>query len=154
MARGLNKVMLIGNLGGDPDIRYTTQGDAVANFSLATAEQWQKDGEKHSRTTWHKIVAWRKLAEIIGEWCKKGQQIYVEGKLTVEEWEKDGIKRQTTKIVIDQMIMLGGGDRDAQPRQEPQEPERLGGDFSGGREQQGFGGGFEGQQIPDDDIPF
>ena len=116
MSRGLNKVQLIGHLGGDPDIKYTQSGTPVANVSLATTEQWTKDGEKQTRTTWHKIVAWRKLAEIVGEYCKKGQLIYVEGKLQTDEWEKDGQKHYTTKVVIDQMIMLGGGDRDRSDR--------------------------------------
>jgi len=152
MSRGLNKVQLIGHLGGDPEIRYTTSGAAVANFSLATTEQWTRDGEKQSKTEWHKIVAWRKLAEIIGEWCKKGQQVYIEGKLTTEKWQnKEGQDVYSTKIVADQMIMLSGGDRDAQPHQESQEPQSQDGDFSGdGGEQRGF----DGQQVPDDDIPF
>ena len=151
MSRGLNKVQLIGHLGGDPDIKYTQQGAAVANFSLATTEQWQKDGEKQSRTTWHKIVAWRKLAEVVGEWLKKGQLIYVEGKLQTDEWEKDGQKHYATKVVIDQMIMLGGGDRDGQDRTRPEPRDQDSGHDQGTPEQMGFGGPAD---DIDSDIPF
>jgi single-strand DNA-binding protein len=105
---GLNKAILIGNLGRDPEIRYTPSGLAVANFSLATTENWTKDGQKESRTEWHRIVAFGRLAEICGEYLAKGKQIYIEGKIQTREWEdKDGNKRFTTEIVAGQMQMLG-----------------------------------------------
>jgi single-strand DNA-binding protein len=108
---GLNKAILIGNLGKDPEIRYTPGGMAVANFSLATTENWTKDGQRESRTEWHRIVAFGRLAEICGEYLSKGKQIYVEGKIQTREWEdKDGNKRYTTEIVANQMQMLGTRD--------------------------------------------
>ena len=153
MARGLNKVQLIGRLGGDPDIKYTQQGTPVANFSMATTEQWTREGEKQSRTTWHKIVAWRKLAEIVGQYVHKGDMLYVEGKLQTDQWEKDGQRHYTTKVVIDQMIMLGsrGGDPDGHdpnryPTDQGNEPESQGGP-------NGPPATADGQEV-DDDIPF
>ncbi len=108
---GLNKALLIGHLGKDPEIRYTPSGMAVANFSLATTENWTKDGQRESRTEWHRIVAFGRLAEICGEYLSKGKQIYVEGKIQTREWEdKDGNKRYTTEIVANQMQMLGTRD--------------------------------------------
>jgi single-strand DNA-binding protein len=108
---GLNKVILIGNLGKDPEIRYTPSGLAVANFSLATSETWVKEGQRESRTEWHRVVAFGKLAEICGEYLSKGKQIYIEGKIRTEEWEdKEGNKRFTTKIIADQMLMMGSRD--------------------------------------------
>jgi len=109
-SRSLNKVMLIGNLGKDPEIRFIPSGTAVANFSVATTESWTgKDGNKEEKTEWHKIVAWGKLAEIINQYLSKGRQVYLEGRLQTREWEdRDGNKRWTTEIVANQMIMLGG----------------------------------------------
>ncbi len=106
---GLNKVILIGNLGRDPELRYTANGQAVANFTLATTESFSKrDGGRDERTEWHRIVAWGKLAEICGEYLAKGRQIYVEGRIQTREWEdKDGNKRWTTEIVARNMQMLG-----------------------------------------------
>ena len=106
---GLNKVILIGNLGRDPELRYTKDGHAVANFTLATTESIPKqDGGREDRTEWHRIVAWRKLAEICGEYLSKGKQIYLEGRIQTREWEdKDGNKRWTTEIVARNMQMLG-----------------------------------------------
>ncbi len=110
MSRSLNKVMLIGNLGKDPELKYTPSGVAVATFSIATSEQWKdQDGNAQERTEWHNIVAWRKLAEIVGEYLKKGKKVYVEGKLQTRNYEKDGVKRYVTEIVADQLIMLDGG---------------------------------------------
>ncbi len=108
--RSLNRVQLIGNLGKNPEVRYTANGSAVANFSLATNESWVgKDGQKNERTEWHNIVAWGKLGEICGEYLAKGRQIYIEGKLTTRSWEdRDGNKRYTTEIKAENMIMLGG----------------------------------------------
>ena len=109
MPRGLNKVQLIGYVGQDPEIKYTGTGTAVANLSIATTESWKdKDGEQQERTEWHRLVAWKKLAEIIQQYVKKGSRIYVEGKLQTRSWddEKSGTKRYMTEIVIDQMLML------------------------------------------------
>jgi len=107
---GLNKVMLIGRLGNDPEIRYTQDGAAVANFSIATSESWKdKDsGQKIEKTEWHKIVTWKRLAEISGEFLKKGKEVYIEGKLQTSSWEKDGVKRYKTEIHATYMQMLGG----------------------------------------------
>ncbi|MEE8321968.1 MAG: single-stranded DNA-binding protein [Gammaproteobacteria bacterium] len=110
MARGINKVILIGNLGNDPDIRYTAGGAAVANISLATAESWRdkESGEKQERTEWHRIVFFGRLAEIVGEYLRKGSQIYVEGRLQTRKWQdKEGNDRYTTEIVANEMQMLG-----------------------------------------------
>ncbi len=108
--RSLNRVQLIGNLGKNPEVRYTANGSAVANFSVATNETWVgKDGQKNERTEWHNIVAWGKLGEICGEYLAKGRQVYIEGKLTTRSWEdRDGNKRYTTEIKAENMIMLGG----------------------------------------------
>ena len=107
---GLNKVQLIGNLGRDPELRYTKSGQAVANFTVATNESWtNKSGEREERTEWHRVVAWARLAEISGEYLSKGRQVYIEGRLQTREWEdKEGNKRYTTEIKADRMLMLGG----------------------------------------------
>lgn len=110
MARGVNKVILIGNLGNDPDIRYTAGGAAVANISLATAESWRdkESGEQQERTEWHRIVFFGRLAEIVGEYLRKGSQVYVEGRLQTRKWQdKEGIDRYSTEIVANEMQMLG-----------------------------------------------
>ena len=110
MSRSLNKVQLIGNLGKDPELKYTPSGVAVATFSIATSESWKdQDGNQQEKTEWHNIVAWRKLAEICGEYLKKGKKVYLEGKLQTRNYEKDGVKRYVTEIVADQLIMLDGG---------------------------------------------
>ncbi len=108
--RSLNMVQLIGRLGKNPEVRYTSSGSAVANFSMATNENWTgKDGQKNERTEWHNIVAWGKLGEICGEYLTKGKQVYIEGRLTTRSWEdRDGNKRYTTEVRADNMIMLGG----------------------------------------------
>ncbi len=109
---GVNKAILLGNLGGDPEIRYTSGGTAVANFTLATSEQWTKDGKKEERTEWHKIVAWGRLGEICGEYLNKGSSIYIEGRIQTRSWEdRDGNKRYTTEIVAQSMQMLSGNQR-------------------------------------------
>jgi single-strand DNA-binding protein len=110
MARGVNKVMLIGNLGADPEVRYTAGGAAVANVTLATAESWKdkESGEQQERTEWHRIVFFSRLAEIVGEYLKKGSQVYVEGRLQTRKWQdRDGNDRYTTEIVAHEMQMLG-----------------------------------------------
>jgi len=105
----INKVILVGYVGKDAEIRYTPSGSSVANFSVATTEKWSKNGEKTEKTEWHKIVAFGKLAEICGEYLTKGKLIYIEGKLQTRNWEdKDGIKRYSTEIVANVMKMLGG----------------------------------------------
>jgi single-strand DNA-binding protein len=109
----INKVILVGNLGRDPEIRYTANGAAVANFSIATSERWKdkNTGEMQDRTEWHRIVAWGRLAEICGEYLSKGRQVYIEGRLQTREWEdKDGNKRYTTEVVANEMKMLGTRD--------------------------------------------
>lgn len=107
---GINKVLLIGNLGDDPEIKYTTSGSAVANFKIATSERWKdKDGNKQERTEWHRIVAFGRLAEICAEYLTKGKQVYIEGRIQTRQWDdKDGNKRYTTEIVANEMQMLGG----------------------------------------------
>ncbi len=115
MARGINKVILVGNLGRDPEMRYTPSGSAVANLALATSESWKdkQTGENQERTEWHRIVFFNRLAEIAGEYLKKGSKVYVEGKLQTRKWQdKDGQDRYTTEIVGNEMQMLdsrGGG---------------------------------------------
>ncbi len=111
MARGVNKVILVGNLGNDPDIRYTAGGAAVANISLATTDSWKdkESGEQQDRTEWHRIVFFGRLAEIVGEYLRKGSQVYVEGRLQTRKWQdKSGNDRYTTEIVANEMQMLGG----------------------------------------------
>ncbi len=142
MANGLNKAILIGNLGKDPEVRYTPSGVGVANFNIATSETWtNKDGEKETRTEWHRIVAFGKLAEICGEYLSKGRQVYIEGRIQTRDWEdKDGIKRYTTEIVANQMLMLGARDA-ADASRSPAAPAS---DFPGA----------PGPGPEDDDIPF
>jgi single-strand DNA-binding protein len=134
---GVNKVILVGRLGGDPEIRYTNTGTAVANFSLATSTNWtNKDGEKEERTEWHRIVAFGRLGEICGEYLNKGKQVYVEGRLQTRSWEdKEGNRRKTTEIVANQLQMLGAPSGERPPTE---------GDMGGPGE----------EPIPEDDIPF
>lgn len=109
MARGVNKVILIGNVGKDPDVRYMPNGNAVANVTLATSESWKdkNSGETQERTEWHRVVFFRRLAEIVGEYVKKGSKIYVEGRLQTRKWQdQSGQDRYTTEIVADEMQML------------------------------------------------
>lgn len=115
----VNKVILVGRLGKDPEVKYTQDGTPVANFSIATDESWKdKEGEKQERTEWHNIVAWKKLAEICGSYLKKGSQVYLEGKLQTRKWEdKDGNTRYTTEIVLNQMVMLGSKPDNGAPAQ-------------------------------------
>ena len=110
MAKGINKVILVGNLGNDPDVRYMPNGGAVANVSIATADSWmdKASGQRQERTEWHRVVFFNKLAEIVGEYLRKGSQVYVEGRLQTRKWEKDGIERFSTEIVASDMQMLGG----------------------------------------------
>ncbi|MAW21238.1 MAG: single-stranded DNA-binding protein [Flavobacteriales bacterium] len=107
---GVNKVILVGNLGKDPEVRYLDSGVAVANFSLATTENYKnKEGERVSQTEWHNVVLWRGLAEVAEKWLKKGSSVYIEGKIRTRKWEdKDGNTRYSTEILGDNMTMLGG----------------------------------------------
>lgn len=134
MARSVNKVILIGNLGKDPELRYTSGGVAVATFSIATNESWKDpDGNLQERTQWHNIVAWRKLAEICGEYLKKGGKVYVEGRLQHRNYDdKNGVKRYVTEVVLDEMVMLdsrGGGGQSTEMEppapQEDRSPEKA-----------------------------
>lgn len=109
----INKAIIVGNVGKDPEIRYMPNGEAVANFSIATSDSWKdKSGVKQERTEWHNIVAYRKLAEIIGQYVKSGMPLYIEGKLQTRKWEKDGITRYSTEIIADEMQMLGARAQD------------------------------------------
>ncbi len=145
---GINRVTLIGNVGQEPEVRYMQNGDAVANVSIATSESWKdkNTGEKQEKTEWHRVVFFRRLAEVVSEYVKKGSKIYIEGKLQTKKWQdKDGNDRYTTEIVADRMQMLdskGGNQGQAPQQQAPQQapqPQNNGG---------GGDGGF------DDDIPF
>lgn len=129
MARGINKVILIGNLGADPETKYMPSGSAVTNVSLATSESWRdkQTGEQQERTEWHRVVFFNRLAEIAGEYLRKGSKVYVEGSLRTRKWQgQDGQDRYTTEIVANEMQMLdgrgeagmGGGDYSPQPRQQ------------------------------------
>jgi|SRR5579863_8076915 len=124
MARGVNKVILIGNLGKDPEIRYAPNGGAVANVTVATSESWKDKatGEKQERTEWHRVVFFGRLAEIVGEYLKKGAQVYLEGRLQTRKWQdKEGKERYTTEVVASEMQMLGSrqaGDASASFSQE------------------------------------
>lgn len=144
----VNKVILVGRLGKDPEVRYTPSGAAVANFSLATDESWKdKSGEKQQRTEWHNVVAWNKLAEICGQYLNKGKLVYIEGKLQTREWDdKDGNKRRTTEVVASEMVMLGskaeggGSGGSGGHRESPRQPVQVAETPDPG--------------ITDDDIPF
>jgi len=125
MAKGtINKVILIGNLGSDPEVKTTPSGVQVANFSLATSESWtdKTSGEKTEKAEWHRLVLWRRLAEVAGQYLKKGAKIYIEGKLETRSWEdKEGQKRYTTEVIVDKLEMLGG-DRQQEEYEQPAAP--------------------------------
>jgi single-strand DNA-binding protein len=146
----LNKVMLIGNLGKDPEVRYTPAGTAVASFSLATSERFKgKSGESEEKTEWHNVVLWGRLAEIAGEYLTKGKTVYIEGRLQTRKWQdRDGRDRYTTEIVGQTMQMLSGkGDGGGGGRREQGRPSSGGGEeFAPAYEEPVFN--------PDDDIPF
>lgn len=139
----VNKVILIGNLGKDPELRYMPDGNAVANFSIATTERWKdKNGDKQEKTEWHNIVAYRKLAEICGEYLEKGSPVYIEGRLQTRKWQdKEGNNRYTTEIVADRMQMLGGKRDGGNSRSTERAPDTTG----------GSDGGIDDM---DEDIPF
>jgi single-strand DNA-binding protein len=141
MSGSVNKVILLGRLGKDPEVKYTQGGTAVARFSIATDETWKDQaGEKQQRTEWHNVVAWRKLAEICGQYLTKGKQVYIEGQLQSRSWEKDGTKHMVTEVLADQLVMLGG--KNGEARSESQ------GKMSDGRKAE------TDLEITDDDIPF
>ena len=161
MAKSVNKVILIGNLTRDPEVKYTPQGTAVAKIGIATNERFKdKDGQWQDRPEYHNIVAWQRLAEIAGEYLKKGSKVYIEGRLQTSSWEKDGQKHYKTEVVAGDLVLLGG------------RGEGGGGDEGGGgfkRRESSGGGGFDQRggghdfdsapasnagQITDDDIPF
>jgi len=155
MARGINKVILVGNLGRDPEVRYSPSGQAVANVTLATSESWKdkNTGEKQERTEWHRVVFFGRLAEIAGEYLKKGAQIYIEGRLQTRKWQdKDGNDRYTTEIVANEMQMLGSRSGAGQPsenfNQDQSYPSDTAGAKSGAKSPAAAGADF------DDDIPF
>jgi single-strand DNA-binding protein len=145
----VNRVILIGNLGRDPEIRYTQGGEPIANFSLATSERWTgKNGEKQERTEWHRVEVFGKAAQVAREYLAKGRQVYVEGSIRYDEWtDKDGNKRNTTKIHIggpnSRLVLLGGRG----------EGGSGGGPGGGGRGPEA-GGPTEDFQVSDDDVPF
>jgi len=157
MARGINKVILIGNLGQDPEVKYMPNGGAVTNVTVATSETWKdkNTGEQKENTEWHRVVFFRRLAEIAGEYLKKGSKVYIEGRLQTRKWQdQSGNDRYTTEIIANEMQMLdsrgggggmgsggGGGDYNKPPAQQPA---AAGGAAAGG-------GGFD---DFDDDIPF
>lgn len=120
---GVNKAIIIGHLGRDPEVNYTQGGDAVANFSVATSETWtdKQSGEKKERTEWHRIVAWRRLGEICGEHLRKGSQVYVEGKLQTRSWEQDGVTRYTTEINATTVQFLGNSGQGSGSRRQAQD---------------------------------
>lgn len=144
MARGVNRVILIGHLGQDPEIRHMPNGTAVANVSIATTESWKdkNSGEKQDRTEWHRVVFFARLAEIVGEYLRKGSQVYVEGRLQTRKWQdKNGQDRYTTEIVASEMQMLGGKGSGGDRADDAGTP-------TGGGDQAARDEGF------DDDIPF
>jgi len=133
----INKAILIGNLGADPEVRYTQSGTAVATFNVATTERWKgQDGQMQEQTEWHRIVAWAKLADICGEYLHKGSRVYIEGKIQTRKWQdKDGADRYTTEIVARDMKMLtpkgGEGGRQGGAYQEPPFPDEPSGAYGG-----------------------
>ena len=154
MARGVNKVILVGTCGQDPETRYLPNGNAVTNLSLATSEQWtdKQTGQKVEKTEWHRVSLFGKVAEIAGEYLRKGSQVYIEGKLQTREWEKDGIKRYTTEIVVDMrgaMQLLGGKPEGLQARPQQQAQRQA-----AARPAQQAAGQADAPPSFDDDIPW
>lgn len=161
MSRSLNKAMIIGNLGSDPEIRSTGSGTRVANFSVATSRSWTgRDGAQQEKTEWHRIVAWDKLADIAEKFLKKGDRVYVEGEIEYRSYEdKDGVTKYSTEIRAREMVMLGGareggsdfgGSQERSPRPAQRQPQASGkGKDTGGYDD------FPGGTFPeDDDLPF
>ena len=146
----VNKVILIGNLGKDPETRYMSNGEAVTNITLATTDSWKdKTGEKQEKTEWHRVTFYRKLAEIAGEYLKKGRQVYIEGRLETRKWtDKSGVDRYTTEIIANDMKMLGSRPESSSHGQGQEHSQRQ---ESNTEHAQQSGSGFEDM---DDDIPF
>ena len=168
MARGVNKVIIVGTLGNDPEVKYSASGSAIANLSVATSEQWKdkQTGEKKEQTEWHRVVIFGKLAEVAGEYLRKGSQVYIEGQLRTRKWtDSNGVDKYTTEIVIPQIggvMQMLGGKRDDSGQQQPRQQ-------SGQQHQGGWGTNSQQQQPPkqqsqqggneppmdfDDSIPF
>lgn len=140
--KGVNKVILLGHLGRDPEVKYTQSGTAVARFSLATNERFKgKDGQWQDKTEWHNVVLWQRLAELAGEHLHKGEKVYIEGRLETRSWDKDGEKRYTTSIVASELVLLGN--------REPSEPTNT-----KGRAGQATSPNIHGVAVTDADIPF
>lgn len=180
MARGINKVILVGNLGNDPETRYSQSGSAITTISVATSESWKdKNGEQQERTEWHRVKFFGRLAEIAGEYLKKGRQVYIEGSLRTEKYtDKNGVEKYSTDIIANEMQMLGGmggegGERGERParagggdrpaRAAGGGGQRGGGDYGSSRGGGDYGGRSGGgsappsrndDPFPDDDIPF
>jgi single-strand DNA-binding protein len=155
MAGGVNKVILVGNLGADPEVRFTPSGQAVANFRIATSENWtDKSGQKQERTEWHRIVVWGKLGELCGEYLAKGRQCFVEGRLQTREWtDKEGKKNYTTEVVAANVVFLGGPRGEAGMGNGRARP-RTGDEYAAAppTEDQTHGGATA--TAAEDDIPF
>ena len=165
MARGINKVILVGNLGTDPEVRYTSSGTAIASLSIATSEQWtdKQSGQKQERTEWHRVKLFGRLAEIAGEYLKKGRQVYVEGSLRTDKYTgKDGVERYSTDIIASELQMLGGGGEGGGAgggdgyRERPQggAPRQGGGDYASAPQRQSAPPPESNSNFDDDDIPF
>jgi single-strand DNA-binding protein len=164
MAKSVNKVILIGNLGKDPEVKYTPQGTAVARFSLATNERYKdKQGAWQDRTEWHNIVAWQRLAEIVGEYVKKGSKLYIEGRLTTNSWEdqKTGEKKYRTEIVANDLVLLSGRGEGGEEGGGGGYRRSGGASTTGSSDQRSSGNDFDSAapaashgEITDDDIPF
>lgn len=174
----VNKVILMGSLGRDPEVRYMPNGEAVANMSIATTETWKdKSGTRQEKTEWHNIVLYRRLAEIAGEYLKKGRPVYIEGRLQTRKWEKDGVTRYSTEIVADQMQLLGtgrsgsdggnqdhdgydhqaeyqGGNQGSQPASQQRAPQQSAQRAPAMANAGGGNGSFDPDFPSDDDIPF
>lgn len=153
MARGVNKVILIGNLGADPELKYTPSGTAVCTFRLATSESFKdRDGNMQERTEWHRIVAWTKLGEIAAQYLSKGRQVYIEGSIRTRSWEdQSGERKYMTEIVARDIQFLGGGGGQGG---QGGGGGGQGGGYGGGGNQGGGGNDFGGPPSTDDDIPF
>jgi len=156
-SRGINKVILVGNVGQDPETRYMPNGNAVTNITLATSETWKdkNTGEQQERTEWHRVTFYQRLAEIVAEYVRKGSKLYVEGRLQTRSWEQDGIKRYATDIIANEMQMLdsrgsggGGGGGSYQPAQQPAQQSSGGGEAKAAQPAPADMDSF------DDDIPF
>jgi single-strand DNA-binding protein len=145
----LNKILLIGHLGRDPEIRYTPDGSPVATFSLATSENWtDKNGSRQEHTEWHNIVAWSKLADLCKKYLTKGRQVYIEGRIRSREWtDREGNKRRTTEVIATQMVLLGSRSQSADAGVQPMEPVSR---STSDSDQQPF----DDHGITDSDIPF